>query len=723
MITEVLSAPRFAPLKRLLEDVDLWCTKASVIHGDLIDASILSPVDGELFTPLLREAFATCASATPKFAQQFIARQWIEFQAFLESFFIRLRRDATTSWFDGTGFAFPVVGLWTHDAETHNGRLRVIRLHMRGGRRVAYKPRPVGSEEFFLADGALFDLINRLPQAPGMVRLPVLQVRAGSESHRGSHSWQEWVESPAQRASIRRSGGHRLIGTRLTAAESRRFWRDGGSLAAACFGFGIRDLGEDNVVVGTASESHEPRLYPVDLEVHFAPVRRLYDTNLIADPEVPENHHPGVEKTPRWCTSGGPSVFLTKTSNGIWQLRRRSDPWTRGETRSVVVDTRGRAGYGPYLTTFLRGMFDAWVLMCRNSGRIVEFIEAISLESNVRVLLRNTSDYMSSLEARALEIIEPGSIAFSQPEIEQLERLDVPYFFRASTGGPLLFLDPLTSTPREVDPAQMPGDLVLPFDIKDLGARLTLSGIGVGIRDAIEYVFEQLEVHDIVDIERGVTLHLVDRNNGEARFDWAEIGKRIIYSWDESTIRLRVEEIPTPEPINATIRRQLLRLDRVDARLRGEWAAGGFADTILERRLRMLTDAAMRWLRTVVDENGWPGRALVGRRASDAACRLVQHAVDQSDRLKEYLELVRASARTGDVPWRQVAYLTDTLRIAEDRPQLYGTKFRMRNGRLEPFPIEDFGSVDERRRSLNMESLKRYENRIRLRFRDQGHFL
>jgi hypothetical protein len=52
-----------------------------------------------------------------------------------------------------------------------------------------------------------------------------------------------------------------------------------------------------------------------------------------------------------------------------------------------------------------------------------------------------------------------------------------------------------------------------------------------------------------------------------------------------------------------------------------------------------------------------------------------------------------------------IAYLTDRVRVAQDRPQIYGTQFTCRDGRHVPRPIFDRRRVDERRARVGLDSL------------------
>lgn len=166
----------------------------------------------------------------------------------------------------------------------------------------------------------------------------------------------------------------------------------------------------------------------------------------------------------------------------------------------------------------------------------------------------------------------------------------------------------------------------------------------------------------------------------------------------------------------AALRRDLLRIDRLDAVLRARWVASRFTDRAAERAVDELGAAALAWLRTIIAAHGWPGRALVGARAADAAARLVQHARHNAAFQRRCLRLLRQAAARGDVPWHHVAYLTDALRVAAGRRQLYGTKFHRRDGALVPLPIERAASVDRRRAALGLPPLAVYARQIQRRF-------
>ncbi|HEX5405569.1 MAG TPA: hypothetical protein VFX16_25110 [Pseudonocardiaceae bacterium] len=144
-------------------------------------------------------------------------------------------------------------------------------------------------------------------------------------------------------------------------------------------------------------------------------------------------------------------------------------------------------------------------------------------------------------------------------------------------------------------------------DVRE-GAKLTLAGLGVALRDAVAQVYDDLDQDpggtvDLHDPGRGVRLHLASPQDGAVLFDWPEVGSTITYRWTVDRVRLAIVDEP-PVPV-AHVRERLLRLDRVDAPLREQWAASGFHDPDLGQRLTTLTAAGVTWLREVLTEHGW----------------------------------------------------------------------------------------------------------------------
>lgn len=115
------------------------------------------------------------------------------------------------------------------------------------------------------------------------------------------------------------------------------------------------------------------------------------------------------------------------------------------------------------------------------------------------------------------------------------------------------------------------------------------------------------------------------------------------------------------------------------------------------------------FLEALIDEHGWPTVSMVGERAAHAAWLLVQHADARPQLQERALALMRPLVASGEASGVDVAYLEDRVRVAQGRPQLYGTQFGAdEHGVQRPFAIEDAARVDERRAALGLEPLAQY---------------
>ena len=118
-------------------------------------------------------------------------------------------------------------------------------------------------------------------------------------------------------------------------------------------------------------------------------------------------------------------------------------------------------------------------------------------------------------------------------------------------------------------------------------------------------------------------------------------------------------------------------------------------------------------MKTLVDAHGWPGTDLVGPEGANAAFLLVQHADHDLAFQKRCLTLLREAFANEQAPGRQVALLTDRVRVAEGQPQLYGTQAQLQNGEIVFQPIEDSLQVNARRAEMGLMPIEEYEQRMR----------
>ncbi|MEU8247707.1 DUF6624 domain-containing protein [Nonomuraea sp. NPDC048916] len=134
-----------------------------------------------------------------------------------------------------------------------------------------------------------------------------------------------------------------------------------------------------------------------------------------------------------------------------------------------------------------------------------------------------------------------------------------------------------------------------------------------------------------------------------------------------------------------------------------------------EAQWRRVEEANTLRMKQIVDAYGWPGWSLVGEDGATAAWALVQHSDFDLEFQRKGLALMRKAVGEGDAEPSELAFLEDRVRVAEGRPQVYGTQWEMSpEGEWRPrTPIENEARVDERRAEAGMKPLREYLRELR----------
>ena len=173
----------------------------------------------------------------------------------------------------------------------------------------------------------------------------------------------------------------------------------------------------------------------------------------------------------------------------------------------------------------------------------------------------------------------------------------------------------------------------------------------------------------------------------------------------QSIILFGEDVVVSKEAISAARARAVRDLEAMagpDQLYRGRSATGNL--TPEEWKKQSAIDAAnMKRLAEIIDAYGWPGLRFAGA-ASQTAFLVLQHADHASQR--KYMPLLRAAVKRSDAMAGHLALLEDRVRIADGKPQLYGSQLGGNPLRFDP--IEDEAHVDERRRSIGLEPLAEY---------------
>jgi len=61
---------------------------------------------------------------------------------------------------------------------------------------------------------------------------------------------------------------------------------------------------------------------------------------------------------------------------------------------------------------------------------------------------------------------------------------------------------------------------------------------------------------------------------------------------------------------------------------------------------------------------------------------------------------------------KDLAYMEDKIRVNKREKQVYGTQYKVKDGKIIFLPIQDEQDVDQRRRSVGLESLEEYKQKV-----------
>jgi len=169
--------------------------------------------------------------------------------------------------------------------------------------------------------------------------------------------------------------------------------------------------------------------------------------------------------------------------------------------------------------------------------------------------------------------------------------------------------------------------------------------------------------------------------------------------------------------VDEELRRELLARAEEDQRVRrlaapSKGHQARLPHEVAEEWRRVDTENTRR-LADLVATRGWPGHGMAGEDGAQAAWLLAQHADRDPELQRTFLEALRGAVADGEASPGNLAYLEDRVRVADGRPQLYGTQFTVTNGELGPSPIEDSQRLDERRAEAGLDPFAVYEARMR----------
>jgi hypothetical protein len=132
-------------------------------------------------------------------------------------------------------------------------------------------------------------------------------------------------------------------------------------------------------------------------------------------------------------------------------------------------------------------------------------------------------------------------------------------------------------------------------------------------------------------------------------------------------------------------------------------------ETDIYRLMREIDSTNLIEIEKIIKEFGYPKKELVGEPANQTVFYVIQH----SDKIGQYLPIIRKAVENGDISMRKLAMMEDRYLMHNGKEQIYGTQIRGqkdKGGNWVHFvwPIKKPDSVNIIREKIGLESIEEY---------------
>lgn len=163
-----------------------------------------------------------------------------------------------------------------------------------------------------------------------------------------------------------------------------------------------------------------------------------------------------------------------------------------------------------------------------------------------------------------------------------------------------------------------------------------------------------------------------------------------------------------------SIAENIIDLKKADLALREKLIQNGQLGNGYNEEMKKLHHRNAKILNDILDTIGYPTTDKVGKEANKATWLIIQHAIGQPEFMKKSAELLERAVIESKADPKDLAYLTDRIAVFEGKPQRYGTQFDWDEyGNLSPNQFDDLTKVNERRKSIGLNTLEEQTDIIR----------
>jgi len=169
------------------------------------------------------------------------------------------------------------------------------------------------------------------------------------------------------------------------------------------------------------------------------------------------------------------------------------------------------------------------------------------------------------------------------------------------------------------------------------------------------------------------------------------------------------------------ISNQIIELKDADLKLRERLIQNGQLNEGYNKEMEALHNTNAQTLNEIINNIGYPTIDKVGKVANEATWLIIQHSIGQPEFMRKCAELLEIAVNENKANPINLAYLTDRIAVFEGKAQRYGTQFDWnQKGELSPQPFDDLDQVNQRRKSIGLNTLEEQTKIIRTQAKEEN---
>jgi hypothetical protein len=165
---------------------------------------------------------------------------------------------------------------------------------------------------------------------------------------------------------------------------------------------------------------------------------------------------------------------------------------------------------------------------------------------------------------------------------------------------------------------------------------------------------------------------------------------------------------------NTALRDELLQMREVDQKAREQCVRGNSDEQMkcLLETLEKIDKPNTVRLNEIYNQYGFPTAETVGKDGVEAFLLILQHAPDETLRQKLLKPITKAFKRKEIKPMDYANYV-DRLLVHQNKPQIYGSNFDMKNGKLVMSKTRKLKNLNKRRRKIGLPTIEEYAAKLK----------